>query len=392
MSFLSYHHGTRIRESSETPVIVRVAQTAVVGLVGTAPDASDDAFPMHTPVLINGDPSKAAALGAGGTLKDALDGVFDQAYCNTVVIRVPEGATAGDTIGNVVGDSTARTGVHALRKAKPMLGMKPRLIAAPGFTSSDGSAVNPVVAELPAILDSMRAVAYVDGPDTDDAAAIQYRQNIGSQRIYCIDPKVQVWNTDAAGYVAQPASARFAGVQARTDLERGFWHSGSNKLINGIGGTTRPIEYGQHSNYLNEHRVATILNMGSGFITWGNRSCTDDDLWSFLPVRRSADFINEALEEAYLDFVDKPFSAANLKFLIESGNAAMRRFKREGAIIGGECWIDPTENDPLAMADGNIRLSVKFEPPAPMEDIGITAYREVSYYHDLVKDALAQAA
>jgi len=392
MSFLSFHHGTRLRESNETPVLVQIAQTAVVGLMGTAPDADPEKFPINTPVLLTGNPAAAADLGDTGTLKDAVDDVFDQIGAYTIVIRVEEGLDAAETMSNLVGDATQLTGVHALKKAEAQLGIKPRLIAIPGFTSGDGQTANPVVAELVGVLDELKAVAFVDGPDTTDADALAYRELIGSQRVYIVDPKVLVWDTTTSAYVARPASARFAGVQARVDTNLGFWHSLSNKPINGIGGASRTVTYGLQANYLNENHVGTIINMGSGFITWGNRAATEDDLWVFLSVRRTADFINEAIEKAYLEFVDKPFSAANLKFMLESGNAVMRTFKASGAILGGRVWINETLNEPTEMAAGKITLSMEFEPPAPMEDIRFVAHRNIQYYLELTKEALQAAA
>ncbi|MEX5515727.1 phage tail sheath subtilisin-like domain-containing protein [Pseudophaeobacter sp. 1A09344] len=392
MSFASFHHGTRLAESNETPVLVQVAQTAVVGLLGTAPDADAAKFPLNTPVLLKGTPTDAAGLGDTGTLKDAVDDVFDQIGAYTIVIRVEEGVDAAATMSNLVGDATQLTGVHALKKAEAQLGIKPRLIAIPGYTSGDGVTANPVVAELVGVLDQLKAVAFVDGPDTTDADAIAYRDLIGSQRVYVVDPKVLVWDTGTSAYVARPASARFAGVQARVDTNLGFWHSLSNKTINGIGGASRTVTYGLQANYLNENHVGTVINMGSGFITWGNRAATTDDLWVFLSVRRTADFINEAIEKAYLEFVDKPFSAANLMFMLESGNAAMRTFKASGAILGGRVWIDETLNEPTEMAAGKITLSMEFEPPAPMEDIRFIAHRNIQYYLELTKEALKAAA
>lgn len=392
MPDLSYHHGTRLSESSETPVLVQVAQTAVVGLLGTAPDADPVKFPLNTPVLLKGTPTDAVGIGDTGTLKDAIDDVFDQVGAYTIVIRVEEGADLAGTMSNLVGDATERTGVHALLKSEPTLGIKPRLIAAPGFTSGDGVTANPVVAELIGVLDALRAVAFVDGPDTTDADAIAYRQLIGSQRVYVVDPKVLVYDTGTDANVARPASARFAGVQARVDKTLGFWHSLSNKPINGIVGVSRPVTYGAHSNYLNEQHVNTIINIGSGFITWGNRGATSDDLWVFLAVRRTADFINEAIEKAYMEFVDKPFSAANVKLMIESGNAAMRTFVAEGAIIGGKVWLNQDLNEPIALASGRITLSLDFEPPAPMEDIRFIAHRNIEYYLELTAQALQAAA
>lgn len=470
MTDISFHHGTRVQESNENPIFIRTAQSAVVAIIGTAPDADATTFPLNTPVLIKGtaDIALGAKLGSNGTLKDALDAVFDQVATYVYIIRVEEGADNAATISNIVGDVTGNTGVHALKSCEAAYGrkLKPRLVCVPGYTaalSTDGitsiaitnggsgysatptvtisgdgnnaeveavvvdgvitgininkpgfnfttatvviaddtgsgaaatanigTVMNPVVAELQGILKQLRAVAFVDGPNTTDADAVAYRALINSQRIYICDNHAMVWDTDLDSMVSRPTSAHFAGVQARVDRELGFWNSVSNKAINGITGMNRPIMYGDQTNYLNENHVNTIVNLGSGFITWGNRVTTDIDVWKFLSVRRTADFINEAIEDAYLEFVDKVFSKGNLIHMIESGNTFLQTLKSEGAILGGEVWINEDLNPASEMAQGRLTLSVKFEPPAPMEDIRFIAHRETAYYEVLLDAVLTE--
>ncbi len=389
---LTFNHGVSVTESAETPVLIQIAETAVIGIIGTAPNADATKFPLDVPVLIKR-PSEAVGLGDGGTLKDAVDGVLDQTGTYIVIVRVAENADAAQQTSLLIGDAIAKTGVHAFEKAEGLFGwkFKPRLLCAPGFTGAfDGTNANPVAVELAVVAEKLRAVAFVDGPDTTDDAAKAYRTTLNSQRLYIIDPKVTVWSTAANAHVAQPASARFAGVQARVDREFGFWWSLSNKPLRGITGVTRAVAYGDHANYLNVDGVNTIINTGEGFITWGNRVATGDDLWVFLSVRRTADFINEAIEKAYMEFVDKPFTRANLKFLVESGRAFLRDLQAFGAILGGNVWIDPDKNDDLQMAMGRIVLSIEFEPPAPMEDIKIIAHRNTLYYDVLLDGVLSE--
>lgn len=69
----------------------------------------------------------------------------------------------------------------------------------------------------------LRAAIISDGPNTTDAEAISHRDTLGSERIYLVDPWVKVWDTTANAEVIRPASARVAGVIARSDDERGFW-------------------------------------------------------------------------------------------------------------------------------------------------------------------------
>jgi hypothetical protein len=149
----------------------------------------------------------------------------------------------------------------------------------------------------------------------------------------------------------------------------------------GIVGTNRPIEYGDQANYLNENRINTIVNIdNTGFRLWGVWTCASDPIWQFIPVRRTADAVNEAIERAYLEFVDRPFSKANLKFLIESGRAFLRMLEQEGAILpGSDVWLlDSNTNED--MAQGIVKLGIRFEPPAPMTDIRITSYRHLAAY------------
>ena len=113
---------------------------SVVGLIGTAPAASADVFPLDTPVFMySDDAAKRTALGSQGTIPDALNlinaqlGEF-QVAAKVVVVRVEEGDTTAETIANIVGDGIS-TGLEAFVQAGPLLGVIPRLLCAPGFTS-----------------------------------------------------------------------------------------------------------------------------------------------------------------------------------------------------------------------------------------------------------------
>lgn len=467
MASVSFHHGTRAFQSAETPVLVKTAQTAVIGLIGTAENADTDAFPLNKPVQVLR-PADAASLGSDGTLKDAIDSIFDQVGCPIVVVRVEDGDTTPETYANLVGDQTSYTGVHAFKRAVSDGLYKPKLLIAPGFTQSTpadgvasitvttggtgyaadtteveisgtggsgaeaeaiveegvitgitvtkpgygysgtitvtitgdgenaaatatkGSVINPVVAELMGVAEKLRAIAYVDGPDTTDQAAVTYRGLINSGRVFVCDPKVLKFNTESATNVAAPSSPIWAARQAKMDLEQGFWWAGSNVEIAGIVGVNRPIVYGTQSDYLNENRVNTIVNIdNTGFRLWGVWTCDSDTLWQFVSVRRTADAINEALEKAYLEFVDRPFTKANLKFMIEAGRAFLRTMELEGAILPGhDVWLlDSNTNEELAQ--GIVKLGVKFEPPAPMVDIRLTSYRNIAAY-TLLLDQVAQ--
>ena len=385
-------HGIEVVEVDDGVRPIRTVKSSVVGLIGTAPDADEAEFPLDAPVLLIGSPRKAAKLGGAGTLKDAIDGVFDQTGAVVVVVRVAEGDDIAATLSNVVGDAATKTGVHAFLAAQSSVKATPRILAAPGFTGirPKGKA-NPVVAALLAVAERMRAVVVADGPNTTDTDAIAYREDWGSARVYVVDPHAMVWDTATNGPVAQPASARVAGLVARVDNDRGFWWSPSNQVVNGIVGVSRPVDFNMSdpnstANYLNERDVATIVQK-DGYRLWGNRTTAADPLWAFLSVRRTADMVYESIENAYLWAMDRPFSAQLLRDIAGGGEAYLRRLTSLGAILGGRVWLDEELNTPTAFQSGKLYVDFDIEPPAPMERLTFMARRDAGYYTEMFKDA-----
>lgn len=133
-----YLHGIETIERNEGPRPVEAIDTAVIGLIGTAPDANTTAFPLNTVVPIYGANTDLTGLGVTGTLYDALQAIFDQAsrVSQTVcMVRVEEAGTINAMMANILGDAASRTGMHALRDAPGLHGLTPKLLIAPGFTS-----------------------------------------------------------------------------------------------------------------------------------------------------------------------------------------------------------------------------------------------------------------
>jgi phage tail sheath protein FI len=129
-------HGVEVTEIDDGIRPVRTVKSSIIGVIGTAPDANDTTFPLNTPVLLAGTPRAAADLGSAGTLKDALDGIFDQTGAMVVVVRVAEGASDNETLSNIIGDSATGTGVHAFKAAQSVVKVTPRILIAPGFTGA----------------------------------------------------------------------------------------------------------------------------------------------------------------------------------------------------------------------------------------------------------------
>ncbi len=402
---MSFLHGVEVVEIDSGPRPIQTVRSSVIGIVGTAEEADPAKFPLNTPVLVAGSRLEAAGLdttvdGTGtGTLIPALDAIFDQAGAVVVVVRVAEGVDADATRDNVLGGvdagTGAYTGVHAFLAAETEVGVAPRILIVPGFTGerpedplNPGTYLaNPVVAELLGIADRLRAVIVADGPDTNDADALTYAGDFGSKRVYVVDPWVKVF--DAAGAVAiQPASARVAGMIAKSDAERGFWWSPSNREMYGIVGTTRPVDFAlgdpnSRANLLNEGNVATIIRQ-NGFRLWGNRTLSSDPKWAFLSVVRTADMLNESLLRAHLWAVDRNITKTYLEDVTEGVNAYLRSLQAQGAILGGKCWPSPDLNTPTNLAAGKVFFDFDFTPPAPAEHVTFRSQLVNDYFEEVL--------
>lgn len=348
----------------------------------------DEPFPINTPVLVTG-PRMAARLGTGGTLRAGYDGAYAQGVSTMIVVRVAVGNDDAATSANVAGNAAAMTGVYALLSAETATGQKPRILAAPGWTlNATPAQAQPVVTALIAVAQRLRAVVIADGPNSTEANALTDRANYGSDRLYLVDPAVRALDSVTDDIVILPASGFVAGVLSATDAAKGFWWSPSNRVIAGIVGTARPIDFAisdaeTQANRLNEAEIATIIRK-DGFRLWGNRTTATDPLWAFLPVRRTADMVYESIEQALLWAMDRPFSEQLLRDIRDSVQLYLNSLRARGAILNGRVWVDPELNNAADLAAGKLTLDFDIEPPAPLEHLTFRAQRNGSYYDELV--------
>ncbi|WP_353288718.1 phage tail sheath subtilisin-like domain-containing protein [Wolbachia endosymbiont (group A) of Pogonocherus hispidulus] len=365
-------HGVNVIEVTSGARTVRTAKSSVIGVIGTAHDADEQKFPLNSPVLIVGSLKEAAKLGKRGTLPSAVNGIFSQVGATVVVIRV-EDSDEEETLSNVIGGVDEETGeyqgIQAFLSSESIVHVAPRILIAPQFTHQlPGDAGNPVVSALIPIAEKLRAIIVADGPNTNDEEAIKWRKSIGSSRVYVVDPWVKVFEGEE-----KPSSPFVAGLIAKVDSEQGFWQSPSNKEINGIVGTSRAIDFtlgdtSCRANYLNENEVTTIIHQ-NGYRLWGNRTCSNDEGWAFLSVRRTADLINDSLLRAHLWAVDRNITKTYIDDVIEGVNSYLAHLKAQGAITSGRCYETPELNTPANIASGKVYFDFEFNTSYPAEHV-----------------------
>lgn len=379
-------HGVRVVEVNSGARTVRNTSSSVIGIIGTAPEADVEMFPLNKPVLITGSSSEAAKLGNIGTLQSAIEGILNQVGAIIVVIRVEEGEDEEAALLNVIGDINidgSYTGIQAFLASQSNLGVIPRILIAPGFCDQA------VITAMIPIAERLRGIIVADAPNTSDAEAVTFATACSNQRVYVVYPEVINAKGDSVS-----ASPYVAGVIARTDNENGFWCSPSNKIVNGIVGLSKPIDYSFgdsacKANYLNENNVATIINQ-DGFRLWGNHTTSNDSSYKFLCVRRTADIISDSILRAHLWAVDRNIVKNYLTDVTESVNAFMAKLKSRGAILYGKCFANKELNTATNIADGKVYFNFEFTPAYPAEQVTFRAYLSNDNIESVIFENLAQ--
>ena len=228
MSLTDYHHGVRVIEKTEGTRPIRVINTSIIGLVATAEDADAATFPLDTPVLVTNVYSALGKSGKTGTLAKTLDAIASQARPLTVVVRVAPGSDDATTTTNVIGTVKAdgqRTGMKALLSAQAKLGIKPRILGAPGLDT------HAVAAAFTTVAKNLRAMAYVSASGCETITeATAYRKQFAARELMVIHPDFRAWDSLTSATVNAPATAYALGLRAKIDNEVG-WHKTDRKSV-----------------------------------------------------------------------------------------------------------------------------------------------------------------
>ncbi|CAN7660766.1 phage tail sheath subtilisin-like domain-containing protein [Pseudomonas sp. LjRoot263] len=321
-------------------------------------------------VLLTTEREAIAAFGADSAITKAAKAIYGRAKAVIVAVGVPKLEDAALQTSAIIGGVLAsgqRTGLQALLDGKSKHNAQPKLLIAPGHSSTQA-----VATAMDALAGKLRAIAIIDGPNTTDEAAMAYALEFGSKRLYLVDPGVKYWDTVASATVDAPGSAWVAGLFAWTDATYGYWASPSNKEFVGITGTTRPIEYLDgdetcRANLLNNANIATILRDG-GYRLWGNRTLSTDPKWAFVTRVRTCDILMDAIQAGHKWAVDRSITKTYVADVTEGLQAFMRDQKNAGAIINFEVYADKEMNTASQIEQGKIYWRIRFTDVPPAEN------------------------
>jgi phage tail sheath protein FI len=282
----------------------------------------------------------------------------------------------------VPGDQAAKTGIYALVKADIF-----NMLCLPG--NWDGTYPAQVLQEAAAFCAQQRAMLIVDPPTAWAQAPppLSFETVVGSAAVggpslanvatyypnlLLTDPVTQA--TQQRG----PCGA-VAGLWASTDNARGVWKApaGTAAAITGISDLSVHIDDGE-SGVLNPIAVNCLRTLPLvGPVSWGARTAAGSDeqgsQWKYIPVRRTALYIEESLRRGTQWAVFEPNDEPLWSSIRLNVGAFMNSLFKQGAFQGStpaDAYLvqcDADNNPQTSINLGILNITVGFQPLVPAE-------------------------
>jgi phage tail sheath protein FI len=295
------------------------------------------------------------------------------------------------TADEILGDGTAKTGMYALDRIAPFVF---NILCLPAAANMDAdaetNAMTAVISEATAYCELKRAFLIVDippPPRTETQAEMSEwmakydglrhkNAAVYFPRLVIPDPL----NNNRPRNVG--ASGTLAGVYARTDATRGVWKAPAGTEAD-LRGASLAVKLDDGENgALNPVGVNVLRNFPVfGNVAWGARTLDGADLqgseWKYIPVRRTALYIEESLFEGSKWIVFEPNDEPLWAQIRLNFGAFMHSLFRQGAFQGTtpkdayfvKCDKDTTTQDDINR--GIVNILVGFAPLKPAEFVVI---------------------
>lgn len=372
-------HGIKTNVLTEGTRPIAESSTAVIGLIGTAPAASNAAFPLGGRTLITDVRAALADMGTTGTLPAALAAIADQASPVIVLVRVGVDADVSDQ------NALVNAGADLLLSAETQLGVRPRIIGAPGLDTAV------VTAHLVTVAKKLRAMVYAAAIGANVAAVTTYAEDFADRELMLIWPN---FTPSSSGGFAGDAVARALGLRAQIDAAQGWHKTLSNVVVGGVTGIATDVTFDFQSEatdaaLLNTAGVTTLVRFGGGFRFWGNRTRSDEPLFAFESATRSSQIIADEIAYGLAWAVDKPMTARLVRDIVDTINARLRKLVSQGRLIGARAWYDPALNNTADLAAGKLVIDYDFTPAAPLEGLELNQRITDRYYATLAAQVTA---
>jgi phage tail sheath protein FI len=195
-------------------------------------------------------------------------------------------------------------------------------------------------------------------------------------------------NPGASRTVLAPPSGFAAGIWAKTDARRGIWKApaGIETALLGVAGLEYTVEDAEQD-YLNPLGVNALRRLPNfGSVIWGTRTLATraDPEWRYIPVRRTAMFIEESVYNGIQWAVFEPNDHRLWSALRVNIDSFMNGLFRAGAFQGEKSsdayFVRCGLGDTLTQADidrGQVIVIIGFAPLKPAEFVIVRIQQKV---------------
>ncbi|NTV27488.1 MAG: phage tail sheath family protein, partial [Methanothrix sp.] len=281
------------------------------------------------------------------------------------------------------GKEDAKQGLYALRKADLF-----NILCIPPL-EADASLSTTLIDKAIKYCEDHRAMILIDPPkawnDKDKAkAGIEAGVGSGSKNAAIFFPRLLQPNplNDNQKEDFVPCGA-VAGIFARTDTQRGVWKApaGLEATLVGVPELSVPLTDNENGE-LNPLGINCLRAMpAAGRVIWGSRTRVGDDRlaneWKYIPVRRTALFIEESLYRGTKWVVFEPNDEPLWAQIRLNIGAFMHNLFRQGAFQGKtpqEAYFVKCDKETTTQNDinlGIVNIVVGFAPLKPAEFVVI---------------------
>jgi hypothetical protein len=301
--------------------------------------------------------------------------------------KVPDAKKSNDGVdldlATVTGTEAAKTGIFALEKADLF-----NLLCIPPYTNLDNDKGGDVDAGIldpaAAYCEKRRAMLLIDAPsawgDKDAAKGGIAALGGGSKNAAVFFPRLRQPNLLRDGQIETfaPCGA-VAGIFARTDVQRGVWKApaGLEATLVGVPELTVSLTDPENGE-LNPLGINCLrVRPAAGRVVWGSRTRVGDDRlasdWKYIPVRRTALFLEESLYRGTQWVVFEPNDEPLWAQIRLNVGAFLHTLFRQGAFQGKspqEAYFvkcDHTTTTQTDINQGIVNIIVGFAPLKPAE-------------------------
>jgi len=320
--------------------------------------------------------SRPTAHGNPAAGKDVFD---DDNASSKVSVTASDGnpLTEADFVGE--GKADKKEGLYALEHADLF-----NLLCIPPYLAS-GDIDTTLIAPAAAYCEKRRAMLLIDPPiewvDKDRArTGVESEVGDPSKNAAVFFPRLRQPNPLRDNQIENfvPCGA-VAGVFARTDTQRGVWKApaGLEATLVGVPQLSVPLTDPENGE-LNPKGINCLRTMpAAGRVVWGSRTRVGDDRlaseWKYVPVRRTALFIEESLYRGTQWVVFEPNDEPLWAQIRLNIGAFMQSLFRQGAFQGRtpqEAYLVKCDKETTTQDDinrGVVNIVVGFAPLKPAE-------------------------